>query len=66
VSTKAFKLVWVSNRGCDTFVLVDNDGNELALGKPTGELFNLDQRKMNYEIVRDSKYSQIAELIANA
>eukprot|EP00592_Proboscia_alata_P020838 CAMPEP_0194409908 /NCGR_PEP_ID=MMETSP0176-20130528/7851_1 /TAXON_ID=216777 /ORGANISM="Proboscia alata, Strain PI-D3" /LENGTH=256 /DNA_ID=CAMNT_0039210839 /DNA_START=227 /DNA_END=997 /DNA_ORIENTATION=+ len=62
----AFKLVWVPNRGYDTFVLVDDDGNELARGKPTGELPDLDQRKMNYEIIRDSKYSRIAEVIANA
>merc|ERR1712127_867820 len=39
----AFKLVWAPNNNgkFDTFVLVDDDGVELARGKPTGRLPSL-------------------------
>lgn len=57
----AFKLVWVPNAGFDTFVLVDDDGKELARGKPTGNLPSLRQRQMNYQIVQGGKYAKAAE-----
>jgi hypothetical protein len=34
----AFKLVWAPTENFDTFVLVDDDGIELARGNPTGKL----------------------------
>lgn len=60
----AFKLVWVPNANFDMFVLVDDEGNELARGKPTGQLPHLRQRKMNYQIISGSKYSEVADKIA--
>jgi hypothetical protein len=61
----AFKLVWVPNENLDTFVLVDDDGNELAVGKPTGSgLPTLQERMHNYEIMKGSKYSKVAEALA--
>lgn len=61
----AFKLVWVPNPNFDTFVLVDDDGKELARGTPSGSLPNLRQRQMNYAIVKGSKYSKAADAIAS-
>lgn len=61
----AFKLVWVPNENYDVFVLVDDDGNELARGKPTGQLPQLRQRQMNYRIVAGSKYSKAVNDIAS-
>ena len=60
----AFKLVWVPNERFDTFVLVDDDGNELARGKPTEGLPRLQERQMNYEIVKGSKYARVVDSIA--
>jgi hypothetical protein len=51
----AFKLIWIPDN-YDTFVLVDDDGNILARGSPTGELPSISERKANYNIVKDSKY----------
>ena len=62
----AFKLVWVPTENFDTFVLVDDDGNELAVGKPTGQLPNLRERMRNYEIMKGSKYSRVADVLAKA
>ena len=53
----AFKLIWVPYN-YDTFVLVDDDGNILARGRPSGELPILSERKANYSIVKDSKYAR--------
>lgn len=61
----AFKLVWVPNEKYDVFVLVDDDGNELARGKPTGNLPMLRERQLNYRIVHGSKYSKAALEIAS-
>mmetsp|Transcript_16289 Transcript_16289/g.20620 ORF Transcript_16289/g.20620 Transcript_16289/m.20620 type:complete len:298 (+) Transcript_16289:192-1085(+) len=61
----AFKLVWVPNKNFDMFVLVDDDGNELARGKPTGQLPHIRQRQMNYQIISGSKYSKVADEIAS-
>lgn len=59
----AFKLVW-SPPKFDTFVLVDDDGKELARGTPTGDLPSLRQRQMNYELVKGSKYAEVADAVA--
>merc|ERR1719231_210665 len=58
----AFKLVWVPPT-FDTFVLVDDDGNLLARGSPTGHLPHMQQRQMNYRAVADSKYSVQADIV---
>lgn len=61
----AFKLVWVPNEKFDTFVLVDDDGKLLAIGKPAdGGLPALRERQMNYQIMKGSKYSLAADKIA--
>ena len=60
----AFKLVWVPNANFDKFVLIDDDGKELARGSPTGQLPNIRQRQMNYELVRGSKYARAVDQIA--
>ena len=62
----AFKLVWCPTATFNTFVLVDDDGKELARGTPTGELPRLGQRQMNYKIVMGSKYATAADEIAKA
>ncbi|CAB9509849.1 expressed unknown protein [Seminavis robusta] len=63
----AFKLVWVPNEHFDTFVLVDDDGRQLAHGKPSdgpAGLPNLRERQRNYQIVAGSKYAKEAEALA--
>jgi len=62
----AFKLVWVPNDAFDTFVLVDDDGKELARGTPSGSLPHLSHRMMNYKMVKGGKYAKVAEEIAGA
>ena len=44
------------------FVLVDDDGNLLTYGQPTGNLPHIRERQMNYMHVKinDSKYSKNA------
>jgi hypothetical protein len=60
----AFKLVWVPNENFDAFVLVDDDGNELAVGKPSEGLPSLQERTHNYGIMKGSKYSRVADDLA--
>lgn len=60
----AFKLVWCPTESFDIFVLVDDDGEELAQGKPTGRLPSLRERQVNYKIVAGSKYAVAANQIA--
>ena len=60
----AFKLVWVPNDDFDKFVLVDDAGDFLALGKPLPPLPSMRERVMNYQIVQGSKYAKVAERIA--
>ena len=61
----AFKLVWVPGNGTfNTFLLVDDDGNELARGNPSGRLPDLRQRQMNYRLVSGSKYARVADQIS--
>jgi hypothetical protein len=62
----AFKLVWVPNENFDAFVVVDDDGEELARGFPTGSLPRVRERQMNYGIVQGSKYAKVADAIASA
>lgn len=60
----AFKLVWCPTDSFDIFVLVDDDGKELAQGKPTGRLPSIRERQVNYKIVAGSKYAIVADQIA--
>ena len=60
----AFKLVWCPTESFDIFVLVDDEGKELAHGKPTGRLPSLQERQVNYKVVAGSKYAVAAEKIA--
>ncbi len=63
----AFKLVWAPGVGglYDTFVLVDDDGLELARGSPKGKLPPLRHRQMNYQIVAGSKYAKVVDEISS-
>jgi len=61
----AFKLVWVPNETFNVFVLVDDDGEEIARGHPTGVLPRLSERRMNYAIVKGSKYAKVADSISS-
>lgn len=56
----AFKLVWAPP-AFTTFVLVDDDGKELARGKPSGGLPPKSERSRNYAAVKGSKYAAVAE-----
>jgi hypothetical protein len=60
----AFKLVWCPTDAFDAFVLVDDSGEELARGRPTGELPSLRERQVNYKIVMGSKYAKVADEVA--
>mmetsp|Transcript_14172 Transcript_14172/g.31396 ORF Transcript_14172/g.31396 Transcript_14172/m.31396 type:complete len:259 (+) Transcript_14172:48-824(+) len=59
-SRVAFKLVWCPPV-FKKFVLVDDEGEYLAHGEPTGELPNEFWRKRNYELVRGGRYARVAE-----
>lgn len=59
----AFKLVWAPP-DFSSFVLVDDDGNLLAKGTPTGSLPNNGEREMNYRVVKGSKYAREADKIS--
>ncbi|KAL1529818.1 hypothetical protein AB1Y20_000750 [Prymnesium parvum] len=52
----AFKLVWCPP-SFESFVLVDDDGAFLNSGTPTGQLPPLMQRRLNFELVKGSKYA---------
>lgn len=60
----AFKLVWAPTQSFDAFVLVDDEGKELARGRPTGSLPAIRERMLNYEIMKGSKYATAAEALA--
>lgn len=60
----AFKLVWVPNVNYDSFVLVDDGGTLLAVGRPTGTLPSRRERVMNYKIMEGSKYAVEADKLA--
>lgn len=57
----AFKLVWCPP-AFNKFVLVDDDGNLLNYGIPTGELPPLRERQRNYQVVAGSKYAKEADI----
>jgi hypothetical protein len=59
----AFKLVWAPPE-YTSFVLVDDDGEQLAAGHPTGTLPSLQERAQNYAVVRGSKYARAADRLA--
>ena len=59
----AFKLVWVPPN-FDSFVLVDDDGRQLAYGKPTGKLPDKTERVQNYRVVHGSKYAMAADRLS--
>ena len=62
----AFKLVWCPPT-FETFVLVDDDGELLATGCPTGPgLPDARQRVANYGLVRGSKYAVAADKVGAA
>ncbi|KAA8498739.1 hypothetical protein FVE85_6324 [Porphyridium purpureum] len=54
----AFKLVWCPgpDQQFRSFVLVDDEGNLLNRGTPSGRLPDLDERAMNFALVKGSKY----------
>ncbi len=62
----AFKLVWVPNTNFDKFVLVDDDGKELARGSPSGQLPHIRHRQMNYQLVQGSKYATVVDKLAKS
>jgi len=61
----AFKLVWAPP-SFDSFVLVDDSGDLLAQGSPTGSLPSLRERQRNYQLVRGSKYATVADGLSAA
>jgi hypothetical protein len=50
-------MVWVPSTNFGTFILVDDDGKELARGALLGNLSNNRQRQLNYTIVQGGKYA---------
>jgi len=52
----AFKLVWVPPK-FESFVLIDDSGDLLNSGTPTGRLPSLNERQMNFKCVQGSKYA---------
>lgn len=56
----AFKLVWCPP-DFNSFVLVDDEGNLLKRGTPTGALPHLRSRQANFELVRGGLYAAAAE-----
>lgn len=52
-----FYMVWCVESGFTTYTLVDDDGELLAAGSPTGRLPPLAERQSNYEVFRGSKYA---------
>jgi len=56
----AFKLVWCPP-AFKSFVLVDDDGNLLAAGTPTGDVPDIRYRKSNYGLTQGGKYAKEAE-----
>ena len=63
----AFKLVWAPGpeEAYESFVLVDDGGELLATGFPTGLLPDLRERQYNYRVVQGSKYAKAADHLAS-
>eukprot|EP00941_MAST-03F_sp_MAST-3F-sp1_P003195 g3195.t1 len=60
----AWKLVWCPPE-YESFCIVDDEGNLLNSGKPTGPLPHLFHRKQNYSFVKGSKYARAANELKN-
>ena len=63
-SAIAWKLVWVPAGGYARFVLVDDAGERLATGVPTGAVPPMRERQYNYAIVRGGRYARAADAYA--
>lgn len=61
----AFKLVWVPPL-FETFVLVSDEGERLAIGNPSGSLPNYCERKMNFETTGNGRYSREAKKLSKS
>ncbi|CAK9103788.1 unnamed protein product [Durusdinium trenchii] len=61
-SRVAFKLVWCPP-AFKKFVLVDDDGNYLAHGEPSGELPHEIWRKSNYELVKGGRILELVLVV---
>jgi hypothetical protein len=59
-SRVAFKLVWSPLDDYRTFVLVDDDGNYITKGTPSGSIPNKNFREMNFQIVEGGKFANAA------
>lgn len=56
-----FKLVWCKSADYKEFTLVDDDGRQLARGKPEGALPPLSEREQNYRVVEGSMYAKACD-----
>lgn len=65
-SAIAWKLVWVPAGGFARFVLVDDAGDKLATGSPTGRLPAMRERQYNYEIHKGGRFARAADAYAAA
>ena len=64
----AWKLVWVPGVANDfaRFVLVDDEGVELASGVPTGAIPQRREREYNYQMLKGGRYARAAEARSEA
>lgn len=60
----AFKLVWSPVDDYKSFVLVDDEGCLLANGTPQPPLPDFGMRRLNFDLVRGSKYARAAEALS--
>lgn len=65
-SAIAWKLVWVPTGEFARFVLVDDAGEKLATGMPTGQLPAMRERQYNYEIHKGGRFARAADAYAAA
>lgn len=61
----AWKLVWVPNGDFSRFILVDDQGLELATGVPTGNTPPLREREHNFRMLEGGRYAAAARERAN-
>jgi hypothetical protein len=61
----AFKLIWIPYQNYQEFILVNDDGQLLAHGKPNAGsgLPSLYDRQKNYQLVQNSKYAVVVDRI---
>jgi hypothetical protein len=64
----AWKLVWVPGPADDfaRFVLVDDEGAELASGVPTGSVPARREREYNYRMLEGGRYARAADARTDA